>query len=348
MLTMVMMWNEIMEQPAVMARCFEKNKNTVAEIVKQAKNQNIKLIYIAARGTSDHAAVYARYVFEITMGIPVALAAPSVFTVYGRQPDLSNALVIGISQSGKAADVLEVLKAANRQGALTVSITNFEDSPMAAEAKYHLFCDAGLEKSVAATKTFTSQIYLLARLAAEWTNDNKLHGELSALPGQMAKALEIADIIKEKAERYRYMEHCFVLSRGVNYSIALEAALKIQETTYVKAKAYATSDFYHGPFAMIERNVPVILFAPEGPTLPYGKEMALKLADAGAELVVVSNNRELLDMGRSSFEIPYTDNDIISPFFNVAVAQMFACRLALARSLDPDKPRSLSKVTITK
>ncbi len=345
---MTQMWKEIMEEPATIENSINQNISLIHDIVERIKQRNIEHIMIAARGTSDHAAVYAKYIMEIMLGIPVALAAPSVFTVYQRRLRLDNTLVIGISQSGKAMDVLEVVKSANSAGALTVSITNYSDSPLATEANYHMDCSAGVEKSVAATKTFLAQITLLAALTAVWAGDGQLLNEIRALPGKIEQTIQHSGYISEKVQRYRYMEECFVLARGVNYAIALESALKIQETCYVRAKAYATSDFYHGPYAMIEKDMPVVVFAPNGPSAKDVKEMIAKLKDSGAELVIISDNKDLAVSGDCFFEIPPTDNDILSPFHNVVIAQIFACRLALAKGLNPDSPRSLSKVTITK
>lgn len=342
------MWDEIWEQPVVLNRCFEKNISMIKKIVHDIKGQDINSICIAARGTSDHAAVYAKYVLELTLGLPVSLAASSVFTIYHKGLKLKNTLVIGISQSGKAADVLEVIRGANQQGAITVAITNASDSPLASEAKFHLYCEAGLELSVAATKTFTAEIYLIAQLAAEWSGDQTLKDEITMIPKGITHTFEIANIIEEKVERYRFMDECFVLARGINYAVSLEAALKIQETTYVRAKAFATSDFQHGPIAMIDRDIPVIMFAPEGPSLKDVTGMADRLKQDNLELIVVSNKKEILEMGACALPIPETKNDMVSPFFNVVVAQMFACKLAVAKGLDPDNPRQLKKVTITK
>lgn len=345
---MSQMWLEILEQPQVLKNCLEKNQSTLDSIVQALKQKEIHHVIIAARGTSDHAAIYAKYLIEIKMGIPVTLAAPSVVTLYQKALMFKNSLVIGISQSGKAADVLEVLKAARLQGAPTLSVTNDEASPLAQEAQFHLFCSAGLEKSVAATKTFTSQIYLLAQLVAHWADDEAFREELAHVPSLMTQAIENADQIKNKVERYRFMNECFVLARGINYAIALEGALKIQETTYVRAKAYATSDFHHGPFAMIDDHMPVLIFAPQGPSLKDIHEMIQKLKNAGADLLIVSNDVETLAMGDCSVAVPQGMSDFISPFINVVVAQMFACNLAQLRGLNPDAPRGLSKVTITR
>ena len=345
---MTMMWNEILEQPAALERCLDRNGPVLREIVGCLKTRRIGKVVIAARGTSDHAAVYGKYVLEILTGLPVSLAASSVFTMYHMGLQLNDALVIGISQSGRAEDVLEVLRGANRSGAITVGITNFTDSPIAGEARFHLNCEAGLEKSVAATKTFMTQIFLLAQLASAWAGDTALLASLAGLPNRVAMTFDVAEEIAEKVERYRFMEECFILARGVNYAVALEAALKIQETTYARAKAFATSDFQHGPIAMIDRDIPVIAYAPLGPSLADMAAMIGRLAEGGIELVVVSNNHDLLTRGTCGLAIPEESNDILSPFLNAAVAQMFACRLALAKGMNPDSPRGLSKVTITR
>jgi glucosamine--fructose-6-phosphate aminotransferase (isomerizing) len=161
--------------------------------------------------------------------------------------------------------------------------------------------------------------------------------------------LSLEGLIEEKAQRYRYMEDGFVLARGINYPVALESALKIQETTYVRAKGYAISDFHHGPFAMVEQGTPVIIFAPEGPSLGDAKEMAEKLHGVEAEIILVTNaKREFEGLNAIVFEIPDASSDLISPFYNVVWAQLFACKLALAKGLNPDAPRGLKKVTITR
>lgn len=345
---MVMMLNEILDQPEVLKNCLNYNSELINEVVKEIRHRKISSVVIAARGTSDHAGIYGKYIIESTIGVPVAMAAPSIFTVYKKQMDLSDSLIIGISQSGKAADVLEVIKGANNCGAITIAITNNVESPLAKEAKYHLYCNAGIEKSVAATKTFTSEMYLLTCLVAEWADDSKIKSELSEVPDNISKIFNELKYITEKVERYRFMNECFVLARGINYAIALESALKIQETSYVRAKAYATSDFHHGPFAMIQKDMTVLVYAPEGPSLNNTMEMIHKLKGSDAEIITISNNKQVQEMGNTNFVIPETSNDLISPFYNIVIAQLFACKLSLVKGFNPDAPRGLSKVTITK
>ena len=345
---MVQMWEEICEQSEVLKKCTDYNRETIASLVKELVTREVDMAFIAARGTSDHAGIYGKYIMEYYKGLPAALAAPSIVTIYQRKMTLKDKLVIGLSQSGRAEDVLEVIKCGNESGAITVSITNDLNSPLAREARYHLFCNTGLEKSVAATKTFITEMLLLALLVAEWSGDESLKQGLDELPGNISSIFEEKDNIISKVQRYRYMNECFVLARGINYPIAMEAALKIQETCYIHAHAYPTSDFHHGPFAMIEKDMPVMVYAPKGPSFKNTYEMMEKIKSLEAELIVVSNDSRALGMGNSSFRIPETCNDAISPFYNVVIAQMFACQLALAKGLNPDAPRGLHKITITK
>ncbi len=345
---MTKMWKEIYEQPTVLQNCLIQNTQIINDIIKDIDSRKINNVVIVARGTSDHAGIYGKYIIEHNLGIPVALAAPSIITMYNKKLLLTNSLVIAISQSGQAEDVLEVIKCANEQEAITIGITNFESSPIATNSKYHLYTAAGVEESVAATKTFTSQMMNMALLVAKWSNDEQLISKLSLVPKNVRETLKLSETIVSHISDYVEMNDCFVLSRGINYAIALESALKIQETTYVKAKGYAISDFHHGPFAMVGQQTPVIIYAPEGPSLADANEMITKLKKVGASLIIVTNNQQLLNENKNTFAIPMCDNDLITPFYNIIFAQMFACLLALAKGLNPDQPRGLNKVTITR
>lgn len=344
---MTHMWQEIGEQPDVTARCFGENKTTIDRIVRLIRTRDIHAAVIAARGTSDHAAVYGKYVIESLTGCKVCLSAPSIFTMYRKTVDMSDSLVIGISQSGQAEDVAAVLRSANDQKAITVAVTNYGESPLAKLAQHHLFCAAGLEKSVAATKTFTAEMMLMAMLAAKWAGDDELMERLRRVPGQIAETLKTADEVEKIAQRYRFMTECFVLARGINYSTALEMSLKIQETNYIRAKAFANSDFQHGPIAMLQKDMPVFIFAPTGASESDAEDLIGKINAAQADLLVISDDPAVRQRGSCSLSIPGGNDDYTSPFCNVAVAQMFACSLAVARGLNPDQPRLLHKVTKT-
>jgi glutamine---fructose-6-phosphate transaminase (isomerizing) len=345
---MTKMLSEIYEQPKIIQNIIENSHDIIHEVVSKIKEKTVTNVVIAARGTSDHAGIYGKYIIEHSIGIPVSLSAPSILTMYSKSINYKSSVVIGISQSGQAQDVLEVLSHAKSQGAITIGITNFNDSPIAQKCAFHLHTNAGLEKSVAATKTFTSQLAMLALLVSCWSKDDTILKLLKQVPKKIKKVLDLESDIETAVQRYTYIEDCFVLSRGINYAIALESALKIQETSYVKAKGYSISDFHHGPFAMIDEHTPVLIYAPKGPAFSDSVEMIDKLKSVGAEIILISNDQQLLEKTQVSFEIPTVQSDIITPFFNVVFAQIFACKLSLAKGCDPDAPRGLNKVTITR
>jgi len=345
---MTLMQQEINSQPDVLEGLIDKSLPKVDALCDEIIERDIKLVYIAARGTSDHAAVYSKYILETYTGIPVAFAAPSIITVYDADINLKDALVVGISQSGKAEDVLSVVKHANSQGALTVCLTNYDDSPMAKEGKYHFSCMAGEEKSVAATKTFTAQMMIMALLVSRLSGRDDLLERLRMIPTRIRQFLNNCKIDTGLIEKLRDMNECFVLARGKNYAIALEGALKIQETCYVRAKAYATSDFYHGPLALLDEKIPVFLIAPLSRTSHDTREILKRISDYGIKTIAVTNDGEIEKMASDVIRIPDGIRGIDSPFVTAVAMQQFACMLSLAKGLDPDNPRNIKKVTITK
>lgn len=346
---MTKMEKEIFEQPKVLASLKATNDSTLKNLVSDIKQRDIKLVYFAARGTSDHASIYASYLISNFVGVPTSLALPSVITAYDGKLNLKDALVIGVSQSGKAADALAVMERAKENGALTVAVTNDLASPMAGYADYHLYCNAGLEESVAATKTFTSQMYLMALLAGYWSGNEELLAILDKVPASVEDELSyIPAEIDKIIQRYRYMEHGFVLARGTNMAIAFETMLKLQETNYVKMKGYAVSDFWHGPLAQIEEGTVVILYVAEGVLFDDCKKMLEKLDSIGAEVILVSDNEEITADRPLAIKIPKIGSDCASPFLFAVFAQMFACKLTAVKGRNPDAPRNLNKVTITK
>ena len=222
---------------------------------------------IAARGTSDNAATYAKYLWGIGNGLPIALAAPALTTLYDATPRLRNAVVVGISQSGESTDIVEVVRAARAQGAFTLAVTSGASSTLAAVADETALCHSGVERSVAATKTYTTQLAVLCLLSALLSGDAALLAALEAVPEAMARVIDADAVIAERAQRYRYMGACAVLGRGLNYSTALETALKMKETSYVVADPYSGADFQHGPSPSSSRASPrCSLPRPDGPT----------------------------------------------------------------------------------
>ncbi|MFN3650808.1 MAG: SIS domain-containing protein [Armatimonadota bacterium] len=340
------MLREIREQPAALERLLEGELGRAEALANAAKEREIDLLFLAARGTSDHAAIYAKYLMEIETGLPVSLAAPSVFTLYRAPVRLDRSLVLGISQSGKAADAIEVLRQAREGGQLTGCITNDQQSPMAQCAEHPLYCHAGPEQSLPATKTYTTSLALVTALTAYLSGKTELLDGLRGAPDLVRQALALEESIAAGTERYRYMEECVVLARGINQCSALETALKLSETSYLRAHPYSSADFLHGPIAIVDEGYPCFLFAPDGLGYPSMVEVADELSKRGAELIVLSNREELLARATTPLRIPEAP-EYLSPLVGIVAAQLFAYHLAVVKGRDPDSPRGLKKVTHT-
>jgi len=342
------MWKEIMEQPQALKRCEEYNRVTIQNLARRINELSPALVIIAARGTSDHVATYAKYLIEINCHIPVCLAAPSITTLYFSQVKMSNSMVIGISQSGMAEDVLEVMQMAQKQGAIAIGITNEPGSTIAKSCDYHLYCNAGTEKSVAATKTFTMQLYLITMLVAAITGSPVIRSGLEKVPQAVETALAMDEEVEEKAKCYRLMSECFILSRGLLYPLAMETALKIQETCYIRARAYAVSDFQHGPFAMVDKQIPMCFLAADEHSDQDIVDMIHRLKKQDIDILIVTNKQKIFDETKNGFKLPDWCEGIPGAFASGVIAQMFACSLAVMRGNNPDAPRGLKKVTITR
>lgn len=346
---MINLEKEIREQPAALAGVYGLNIDAIDKIVAEAKAAGVHSIYFAARGTSDHACIYAQYLFGVLAGVPCALGTPSVFTKYGAKISFKNTLVIGVSQSGKAEDVLAVLESANADGNITVALTNNTDSPMAKTAKYHLFCGCGHEESIAATKTFTTQMMALAILAARWAENDAFLKELESVPGKVAEFLETKTAeIEALAEKYQNIPGAVVLGRGISYPIALEGALKMLETNKLKMKGYPTSDFHHGPIAQVKKDDLVIVISPSGVTEKDSADIVEKLLNVEADVLTVTDNEKNILPGTHGITIPATASELTSPFISVLVFQLLACKMTVVRGIDPDKAGVINKITITK
>jgi glucosamine--fructose-6-phosphate aminotransferase (isomerizing) len=348
------MLEEIHEQPAALAKTLESELRVAAELKKRLSQTRPRFVLLAARGTSDNAALFGRYLLEIATGIPVSSAAPSIFTLYGATVDFRDALVVAISQSGESTDTNVVLEQARAAGAVTVGVTNEAGSAMARIAEHVVLVRAGREQSVAATKTYTGQLlslYLLAwSLGAPIPEDG-----LRRLPDFAEKALKLDPEVAQRAERYAFMTRAVSIARGLNYANAFELALKLMETCYVVAERFSAADLLHGPIAMVERLFPAFLFAPAGPTWPGIHEMVEKLHGLKAETLMItdSSNPEAAskralcigaDLADGGGKLPV---DVWTPIPYIIPAQLLAAHLAEEKGLDPDRPRSLSKVTRT-
>jgi len=339
--------SEIFEQPTCLRRLLEKRVRVEA-IAEAIRSKNIQYVFLAARGTSDNAGRYANYLWGAENGLPMALATPSLFTYYQKPPRLNGALVVGVSQSGKSPDIVSVLEEGRRQGCLTLAVTNAPDSPLAACADLVLDIDAGVEKAVAATKTYTAELLALGMISAALKNDEAMWQDLQNLPGWVEEVLKQDEAIARMAQRYRYMEQCVVLGRGYNYSTAFEWALKLKELTYLIAEPYSSADFQHGPIAMVVGGFPVLAVAARGKVFDSMLEMISRLRQVHhAELLVVSDDEHALGLAQSAIPLPSGIPEWLSPLVGIVPAQLFACHLTQAKGYDTDTPRTISKITET-
>jgi len=342
------MLDEIRQQPEALARTLASELRRTEKLRALIQRRKPRFVALAARGTSDNAAQFGRYLIEIAAGIPVSLSAPSVHTVYNARLNYKDSLVVAISQSGESTDTNAVLEQARKSGALTIGITNEQKSAMTGIAEHVILVHAGREKSVAATKTYTGQLMALYLLA--WALGAKLRIEdLESLPDLAATALQLESAVSSLAERYRFMHHAVVVGRGLNYANAFEFALKMMETSYVVAERFSSADFLHGPIAMVDRNFPVFLFAPSGPTWGSMQEILEKLADLKAETVVITDRRNpaAANVASRVISVPARIPELFTPIPYIIPAQLFAAALAAEKNLDADRPRTLSKITRT-
>jgi glucosamine--fructose-6-phosphate aminotransferase (isomerizing) len=340
------MLEEIRHQPEALERTLRSELPHAEKFKAVLAKSKPRLIVLVARGTSDNAAQFGRYLLEITTGIPVSLCAPSVHTLYRAQLCFTDTLVIAISQSGESTDTNEVLKMARAQGAMTVGITNESKSSLTKLAERIFLVRAGKERSVAATKTYTGQIMLLYLMAYALGADLKID-DLRRIPEFAAEALKLEDEMASLAGRYRFMDHAVVVGRGLNYSNAFEFALKLMETCYVVAERFSSADFLHGPIALVEANFPMFVFAPSGVTWPGMKDTIAKLQLLRAETVVITDEANRSVTAPRIIRIPNKLPEILTPVPYIVPAQLLAARLAAEKGLDPDKPRTLNKITRT-
>ena len=339
--------DEIREQPAVVERLLERAGAMFGPVIRQVRDANIRHVMVAARGSSDHAGVYGIYALGAIGRMPVALAAPSLFSRYERPPSLAGTLVVGISQSGRSPDVVSVLEEAARQRVPSVAITNAPDSPLAQAATFVVDLAAGPERSVAATKTYTAQLAAVAALAAG-LGDLPAEGwrELRELPNRMAAALDAGDAAAQLARDEADLEECVVIGRGYNLSTAMEWALKLKELAGVRAQAYSAADYEHGPVASFGRGARLLAVRAAGPMAEDIDRLVDRLvSERGARAVAVAGTAI---PGADWLPFPDDGPEWLSPLVAILPMQMFAAALAEAKGMDVERPQGLNKITLTR
>ena len=341
--------DEILEQPAAAQRLLDAAPTAFAPISAAVRSRRPRFAVIAARGTSDNAGIYTQYLLAIRNGLIVALAAPSTITLYGARPNLADALVVGISQSGRSPDIVAVIDEARRQGALTVALTNDADSPLADSADHVVDLQAGPERATAATKTYTAELVAAALLSTAL--DPPTSGEsadLAGLPALISAALTAEEHARDLAAAHAKRQRAVVLGRGFSYASAREWALKLQELALVAAMPYSAADFEHGPLALAEPGLPVLAVAPSGTEMEAQVALLTRLKeDHGARLLVLSDSAAArgIDEGLA---LPDGIAPWLAPIVEIVPAQLYAYHLTVARGLDPEHPRTISKVTETR
>lgn len=333
---------EIAEQPQVWQRVLADGADAIAKVAAEITDAAPRFVLFVGRGSSDHAALYGKYLVEITHGLPAGLVSPSTMTVYGTRPQLRDVLYIAVSQSGGSPDLVRSIEIAREQGALTLAVTNNPNSALTAAAELHLDVFAGQEQSIAATKSYTAEILALYLLFDRARGGDGRHAR--PLPDLGARVLDcdIGGIV----QRYRFAQRLIITGRGYSYPTALEAALKLMETCYLSAQAFSGADLLHGPLATVDPQMPVLAIVQEGAGGQAMLSVLSRLAERNADVVAVGPGRALEHVV-DRITLPSGIPEELSPLLEILPLQQLALQLAIARGGDPDKPRSLYKVTET-
>lgn len=344
---MSIMLNEFLSAPSVVREVINTNKKVIAQIAKEFKLREIKNITTVARGTSDNAATYFKYCVEAIGGIMVSKFSPSITTVYGSTVNLSSNMVLAISQSGMSTDTLMVVENAKKTGALTVAVTNNTESPLAKAADYHIYLVAGEERSVAATKTFLAQLtamYMLAnQLSAVSAKMN-----ISSIPPMLNKFIaENNEPIQAFANKVKGIDNFIILTRGLLQSVSSELSLKLMEGAQKLSRPFSTCDFMHGPISIVGEGTVILMLAPSSEFSSEFVNMATRLALLGAQIISFTDIKEVADISAETYAMPAC-RGMETPFVYTIAVELFSVYVAEALGLNPDNPRNMKKVTITK
>jgi glucosamine--fructose-6-phosphate aminotransferase (isomerizing) len=340
-MTTTLMRAEIDEAPEAVRRLLDQSRDAIAEAGARLRAVDPKVIVTVARGSSDHASAFFKYACEITTGVPVASLGPSIASIYQTPLHLPGAAALAISQSGKSPDLLAMMEAAKRGGALGLSLVNVEDAPLAALADVFVPLRAGPEKSVASTKSYITSVVAGLAIIAAWREDKVLQAAIAALPDQLDAALECnwseaRDIVVGAASLY-------TIGRGPGFAIAQEAALKLKETSILHAEAYSGAELQHGPVSLVDENFPLLAFIPDDASAPSMVATVSALHGRGAKVFTATT----ADIPGPRLPVAPTGHPMTAPISQALSFYRFAETVAVARGFNPDKPRGLNKVTET-
>lgn len=333
------MHREIADIPAAVARLTAQGQ--LQEVAQALRQADPSFLTTVARGSSDHAATYLKYVSELVLGLPVASLGPSVASVYGAKLRLAGSACIAISQSGQSPDIRAMAQTAGQGGAITISITNEPSSPLAMQSDHVINICAGVEKSVAATKTFVTSAVAGLALVAHWQQDKALLAALEALPAKLEAAIK-HDWPQLRAALKGH-DSLLVLGRGPSFAMANEAALKFKETCQIHAESYSSAEVLHGPVSIIESGFPVLVLAARDAAENATLEAAAAMTQSGAQVFITSTGAP----AGQQLAFTATGHPLTDPLALIVSFYSFIERLARARGINPDTPRNLKKVTET-
>ena len=345
------MEQESRETPSCIETQWQQNLPVIKEICNHVAQKKPTCAMTIARGSSDHAATFAKYLLETQCGLITATAAPSVVTLYKSQLQLKDSLVIGISQSGKSPDICEVMQQAKKNHAITIAIVNVVDSPLAEIADFVLPLHVGVENAVAATKSYIGSLAALIQLSAYLADNKSLLKTMDKLPDTLHAAAEQDwTMMTHSLEK---VEDSLVLARGYGFPIAQEAALKLKETMGMHAEAFSGAEVLHGPFAVIKPNFPSLLFTQNDATLTGMLTLAEKIKHIGGKtLIAAPHGIASLDQLNSAathiLPLPTSLHPICDPLMCIQAFYPAVAQLAVNRGKNPDAPDNLKKVTETR
>jgi glutamine---fructose-6-phosphate transaminase (isomerizing) len=316
------------------------NAEEMARLGERLRLLAPRAVVTCARGSSDHAATFAKYLIETRLGVLTSSAAPSVSSIYDTQPDLANSVCLAISQSGASPDLLAAVDKAREAGALIVALVNAEDSPLARRADHLIPLCAGAEKSVAATKSFIASLAATIHLVCCWAEDRELSEALRKAPRHLEKAWSLD--WSAAVERLKSATDLFVIGRGMGLGVAQEAALKLKETCGLHAEAVSAAELRHGPMALIRAGFPVLIFSQNDEARAGVEVLAAELVARNADVMTAGSRCQ------GARQLPWEPaHPVIEPMLIAQTFYRMANALSLARGLDPDRPPNLSKVTET-
>lgn len=335
---------EIGRQPGIFADLYAR-RDAIASVASVIAERRPRFVLLAARGSSDHAALYAKYLTEVLLELPAGLVSPSTTTLYGARPDLRDVLLVAVSQSGGSPDLLEVTESARARGALTVAVTNTASSPLNGAAELSVDVGAGVELAVAATKTYSATLLALYLLVDAIRGGD---GSAAARLGELAQSTldGSADAVAEAVQRYRFVDRVLTTGRGYSLPTALESALKLAETSYLAARAYSGADLLHGPVAAVDAETAVLAVTSAGKGGDALREVLDVVHGRGADVLAVGSAAGAVP---AALRVPVAETaEEVAPILEILPIQRLAHGLALARGGDPDSPRGLNKVTKTR